>query len=140
MTHGVYATTPVLDCEDESAYRALADAYRKHFAPQGTVEECLLRQIVALDWKMRRIDKADAALFDQLLDTKVGRFTGSLDLRGWSMLFPVWTLIFKFPNITLPRIFRVNLQGIMPKILERQDTQSSSLPPTKHLFTRGFIV
>ena len=82
VTHGIFATAPMLPGEDENAYRALTNAYRKHFAPRGLVEEFLVRQIITIHWKMGRIDRAEVALFGQLIDTQSERLTRSLDVKG----------------------------------------------------------
>jgi len=82
VTHGIYATTSILDGENEDTYRALENSYRKSFAPEGPLEDFLVSQITTLQWKIGRIDRADGALYDQLLDTQVERLTRSLDLKG----------------------------------------------------------
>lgn len=79
VKHGIYATTPVLSWEDHDAYRKLAKANQEHFAPVGPVEDMLVHQINTEQWKLRRIEMAEAALIGQLTDIHFSNFNDTLN-------------------------------------------------------------
>jgi len=86
VTHGIYATPPLLPAEDEDAYRAIQNHYWEFFDPLGPVENMLAHQIADLAWRLGRIDKADAALLQQLEVAKMTRLVGTLSLKGIEFL------------------------------------------------------
>lgn len=89
VTHGLNATTPVLRGEDERAYRELAQAYLEQFSPVGLVENLLVRQITAEDWRLRRFDKAEVALGRKVQRDKAARLFELLDKKATSFAQPL---------------------------------------------------
>jgi len=79
---GIYAKTPILPGEDESAYRELEKSNLDYFAPIGPVENLLVHQITAEHLKLGRIERADVALFEQLQEAQQTRFIRSLSNKG----------------------------------------------------------
>jgi hypothetical protein len=93
VTHGIFATTPVLRGEDARAYRDLEQSYLEHFAPVGPVEILLVRQITNEHWRLGRLDRAEVALGRQAEAAKAARLFEHLDKKAspfaHSLLNPV---------------------------------------------------
>lgn len=66
LTHGIYATTPVVPGENVDAYRELAKLNQEYFAPVGPVENMLVHQINTEQWKLRRIERAEIAFLEEI--------------------------------------------------------------------------
>jgi len=82
VTHGIYATTPVLRGEDKGAYDALEQEYLEFFHPVGPVENLLVRQIIAEHWRLGRCDRAEVALGRQVEAAKAARLFEHLDKKA----------------------------------------------------------
>jgi hypothetical protein len=89
VTHGIYASTPVLRGEDWRAYHELEQSYLEHFAPVGPVENLLCRQITAEHWRLGRFDKAEVALAKQVLRAKAAGLFEKLDKRSRSYAYRI---------------------------------------------------
>jgi hypothetical protein len=79
LKFGIYAMTPVLPGEDENVYREITKSNLSHFAPVGPVENMLVRQITAEQWRLERIQMVENALPDRLIDGQIGKFLVSLN-------------------------------------------------------------
>ena len=55
---------PLTLTEDEAAFAAHSEAVRAAFAPQDAFEDELVRQIALHQWRLGRVQRIEAALFD----------------------------------------------------------------------------
>jgi hypothetical protein len=78
LSHGIYATAPVLPGEDKQAYRELLRSYEEHFAPVGPVEAMLVREIATEQWRLYRIERAEFAIHFRLNKANIVRFLHTL--------------------------------------------------------------
>ncbi len=54
-THGVFASTPVLDIEDPADWDAHLQGVIESLAPEGYLETMIAHRIASLLWRMARI-------------------------------------------------------------------------------------
>jgi hypothetical protein len=62
LQHGLLARDAVLPDEDAEEFTALAASYSAQLDPQGPLEEFCVRQIVAADWKLRRLLRLETGM------------------------------------------------------------------------------
>jgi hypothetical protein len=79
LKSGIHATIPVLPGEDADAYHAIVKSNLNHFAPIGPVENVLVGQITAEQWRLERIQKAEKALHARLIEGQIVKFLASLE-------------------------------------------------------------
>ncbi len=70
VSMGLHAKTRVLPCEDMDAYLELADAFVKDLKPSGAMEASLVDQIVADQWRLRRLERAEHAQMTQEIESQ----------------------------------------------------------------------
>src|SRR4051812_34199326 len=74
LTFGIHSMTRLLPGEDEGSYQELEKLYFEHFAPVDPIQETLVAEIVYLAWRLKRLERADFALFKLLRDAQVVRY------------------------------------------------------------------
>jgi hypothetical protein len=78
LRHGLAAHAPLLPDEDPNALDALAEAYRNDLRPRGALEEELVARIVGIAWRLRRVARAEEAMWEdddeyRVQDAKVNK-------------------------------------------------------------------
>jgi hypothetical protein len=63
LRHGLLAREVVLPGEDADAFEDLWNQVRAHFSPTGPIEELLSARVVNAIWRLRRLARAETALF-----------------------------------------------------------------------------
>ena len=64
LKHGLLAQEVLLQEEDEEALRELDERLRAELRPEGEIEDLLVEQIVAAQWRLRRMRRVEAGVFD----------------------------------------------------------------------------
>jgi hypothetical protein len=64
LKHGLLAQEVLLQEEDEEALRELDERLRSELRPEGEIEDLLVEQIVAAQWRLRRMRRVEAGVFD----------------------------------------------------------------------------
>ena len=64
LKHGLLAQEVLLPEEDEVALRELDERLRAELRPEGEMEDLLVEQIVATQWRLRRMRRVEAGVFD----------------------------------------------------------------------------
>src|SRR5918997_4384401 len=64
LKHGLLAQEVLLQEEDEQALRELDERLRAELRPEGEIEDLLVEQIVAAQWRLRRMRRSAAGIFD----------------------------------------------------------------------------
>ena len=64
VKHGLLAQEILLPEEDEEALRDLNERLRAELRPEGEMEDLLVEQIVAAQWRLRRMRRVEAGVFD----------------------------------------------------------------------------
>src|SRR5918995_3036891 len=64
VKHGLLAQEVLLQEEDEEALRELDERLRAELRPEGEMEDLLVEQIVAAQWRLRRTRRVEAGVFD----------------------------------------------------------------------------
>ena len=64
LRHGLLAQDVVLPGENESAFDELYENLREEFLPIGELEFCLVERIATSCWRLRRIGKVEAGIFE----------------------------------------------------------------------------
>jgi hypothetical protein len=67
LSHGLASPLAVLPFEDQSEYDKVLAAFHDDYNPVGATEEALVKQIADANWKLRRLEKLEAAAFDAIL-------------------------------------------------------------------------
>jgi hypothetical protein len=65
LKHGLLAQEVLLQEEDEEVLRELDERLRAELRPEGEVEDLLVEQIVAAHWRLRRMRRVEAGVFDR---------------------------------------------------------------------------
>src|SRR5256886_14332502 len=63
LRHGLLSRDVVLPGEDAAGFEELRNAVRAELAPSGPVEGFLADRVVNAIWRLRRLERAEAALF-----------------------------------------------------------------------------
>jgi hypothetical protein len=64
LKHGLLAQEVLLQEEDEEALKELDERLRAELRPEGEIEDLLVEQIVAAQWRLRRMRRVEAGVFD----------------------------------------------------------------------------
>ncbi len=64
LKHGLTAEQVVMLGEDPAAFEALRDDLYAHYEPTDPVAEHLVEQVAACIWRLRRVPKIEAAIFE----------------------------------------------------------------------------
>src|SRR4051812_47598947 len=65
LKHGLMSQSfPILPYENESEYRAFADAMVRDLAPVGILQREIVTHITLISWRLRRIPAIEAALLE----------------------------------------------------------------------------
>ncbi|MCP5117041.1 MAG: hypothetical protein GY953_39965 [bacterium] len=67
LKHGLSASQVVIPGEDEAELERLGEAFVETLEPRNEVEVALVRQMVTAEWRLRRIDRVEAATVKHLL-------------------------------------------------------------------------
>jgi hypothetical protein len=62
--HGLLAKEILLPEENEEALRELDERLRAELRPEGEMEDLLVEQIVATQWRLRRLRRVETGVFD----------------------------------------------------------------------------
>jgi hypothetical protein len=71
LRHGLAAHAPLLPGEEPDELEALAAAYQRDLRPRGALEEELVARIVGIAWRLRRVARAEEAMWDQVHEARV---------------------------------------------------------------------
>jgi hypothetical protein len=63
LRHGLLTRDVVLPGEDADAFEDLWNQVRANFSPVGPIEEFLVERVVNALWRLRRLERAETALF-----------------------------------------------------------------------------
>jgi len=66
LTHRGFATLRLIPGEDECAYESLCERMLSEAEPKTSVEHMLVEQIIGDLWRLRRVDEAEGAYFEQI--------------------------------------------------------------------------
>lgn len=61
ITHGIFATAPLLESENQEEYQLLYDSLFKELMPASQLEAALVERIIHSIWRQKRLEKAEAA-------------------------------------------------------------------------------
>ena len=64
LKHGLSARSPLIPGEDEAEFTAYTAAWVDELKPAGAMQEFLAERIIAIAWRLRRIGRLEAALFE----------------------------------------------------------------------------
>jgi hypothetical protein len=64
LKHGLSAKQIIIGDEDPSEYEALLNGLIEDYAPASSLEFELIEQLAAKSWRMRRIPRFEAAIFE----------------------------------------------------------------------------
>jgi hypothetical protein len=64
LKHGLLAEQVLLPDEDEDALRELGERLRAELRPEGELESLLVDRIIAAYWRLRRLGRVEAGMFD----------------------------------------------------------------------------
>ena len=64
MRHGLLARDVVIKGEDPEAFDAMQEALVLELAPEGAIEEQLVDRIAAALWRLRRLGRVEADIFE----------------------------------------------------------------------------
>ncbi|MCP5120704.1 MAG: hypothetical protein GY953_58670, partial [bacterium] len=67
IKHGLCASQVVIPGEDEAEFERLSAGFVEAIEPRDEVELALVRQMVTAEWRLRRIDRVEAATVKHLL-------------------------------------------------------------------------
>ncbi len=67
IRHGLSAAFQVLPHESPEEFEELEAAYREEFNPHGAHESFLVGEMIQARWKLARIERLEAAAFEQIL-------------------------------------------------------------------------
>jgi len=62
LQHGIRSSLAVIPGESREEFETLYDAIRDDFQPTDSMEEILVRQIASAEWRLQRMQRAEAAL------------------------------------------------------------------------------
>ncbi len=63
LTHGLRARAALLPGEDKNSFFRLFKAFRDHFHPLGRFEEVLVEQMTVAYWKLSRLTRIEAHVY-----------------------------------------------------------------------------
>jgi len=63
LQHGIFARDIVLPEEDAEVFEDLRNQVRANLSPMGPLEEFLVDRVVNIMWRLRRLERAETALF-----------------------------------------------------------------------------
>ena len=69
LQHGIRSSLAVIPGESLEEFETLYDAIRDDFQPTDSMEEILVRQIASAEWRLQRIQRAEAALLWREMNT-----------------------------------------------------------------------
>jgi hypothetical protein len=61
ITHGIFATAPLLETENLEEYQLLYDSLFKELMPASQLEAAIVERIIHSIWRQKRLEKAEAA-------------------------------------------------------------------------------
>jgi hypothetical protein len=70
IKHGIFAES-VIQGENEADYEAFHDQFLAEMVPVGTVESMLAERIVSLWWRLRRAERMQNEVFEDMIERKV---------------------------------------------------------------------
>jgi len=66
IKHGAFARLPLLDGEDRHERAELEERLRAEYRPETSLELLLVEQLLAATWRLRRIERAESAYFQNI--------------------------------------------------------------------------
>jgi len=98
LRHGLLSRDVVLPGEDADAFEDLWNQVRADFSPVGPIEELLVDRVVNAIWRLRRLARAETALFHwRVHKLKADQLTNQV--RSY-VKDPIYELTFVAPEIT----------------------------------------
>lgn len=82
VRHGLASHAALLPGEDPRELDALAIAYQADLRPRGALEEDLVARIVGIAWRLRRVARAEEAMWQKQDDDRVGNAEFRANFRG----------------------------------------------------------
>jgi hypothetical protein len=87
LKYGAFTKVPVLWGEDASEHRLFVEQLTQELAPKTAIEGMLADQIAGDMWRLKRIETAERAYFDEILSSRAAKLLQSLtdeefDLAG----------------------------------------------------------
>ena len=67
VTHGLLARQAVIRGEDPGQFEFYRDAMLGELSPSGAMESMLAERVAGLAWRLRRAERIQAEVFDQML-------------------------------------------------------------------------
>ena len=64
VKHGLAARTPVVPGESPADFQAYATRWLDDLRPAGPMQEFLAERVISVTWRLRRVGKLEAALFE----------------------------------------------------------------------------
>ena len=65
LRHGLYAETLILPGEDTAEFEILHRSLEDHYQPQDPIQQKMVDELAALQWKMVRLELAEGLLFEE---------------------------------------------------------------------------
>ena len=90
LRHGLLARDVVLPGEDADAFEELLNQVRADLSPVGPIEELLVDQVINAMWRLRRLARAETALFDwRIRELKVSQLADQVGSYEVTSRFPL---------------------------------------------------
>ena len=87
LRHGLLTRDVVLPGEDADAFEELRNQVRANLSPVGPIEEFLTDRVVNAMWRLRRLERAETALFhSRIHGRKADRL--AIEMRSYQEEFP----------------------------------------------------
>ena len=71
VKHGLFAAEAVITGEDPADYELYSDKYLAELLPVGMVESMLAERIVSLSWRLKRAERIQNEVFDDMIESEV---------------------------------------------------------------------
>ena len=71
VKHGLFAAEAVISVEDPADYELYRDKYLAELLPVGMVESMLAERVVSLSWRLKRAERMQNEVFDDMIGRKV---------------------------------------------------------------------
>jgi hypothetical protein len=89
LRHGLRAENILLPGEEPSARATVTEAYYQEFKPVGPVEHRHVERLIAIDWRMRRIEAMETGALTWCSEPAIEAMINDLRMPG-SLLTKIW--------------------------------------------------